>query len=274
MPLPNPTRAIVTGGASGLGRALCLDLASRGAHVVVSDLRPEGAEQTAELIRQAGGRASVIQCDVADREQVFSMVNRAQTMMGGLDFIANNAGVGIGGVFGETSFDDWRLALDINLWGVIHGCEAALPKLREQGRGYIVNVASAAGLLAPPRMAAYNVTKAGVVALSETLYTELKPSNIHVAVVCPTFFKTDLLSGPTGSSSPKEHSRVQKWMERSKIQAPDVAKATLDGARQRKLYIQPMRDGRMAWRFKRLKPQTFYDSLAAAEQKFASRTKR
>ena len=264
----------MTGGASGLGRAICLDLAARGAHVVISDLKEADAQETAELVRQAGGKANVIVCDVGDREQVFSMVDRASEQMGGLDLIANNAGLGIGGAIGEITPQAWRLAIDVNLWGVIYGCEAAIPKMHSAGGGYIINIASAAGLLCPPRMAPYNVTKAGVVALSETLYTELKPSKINVSVVCPTFFKTNLTDGPMGSVSSKERADVQRWMAKSKVQAPDVAKECVGGVENGKLYIQPMRDGRMAWRLKRLAPQRFYDSLVAAQEKAKQRRKR
>jgi NAD(P)-dependent dehydrogenase (short-subunit alcohol dehydrogenase family) len=268
MSFPQPLRAVITGAGSGLGRAIALDLAERGASLIVSDIVLPSAEETAELVRQQGARAEAVRCDVTDRDAVFALVDETEKRLGGMDLIANNAGIAIGGPFDEISIEDWRWAVDINLWGVIYGCQAAVPKMRAQGRGYIVNVASAAGLLAPPAMSAYNVTKAGVVSLSETLYTEYKTQGIHVAVVCPTFFRTNIIGAIRGATTEKEDAQVIRWMERSKVQAPGVAKAAVDSVRDGKLYVQPMREGRMAWRLKRTAPQRFYDSLSRAHEKF------
>jgi short-subunit dehydrogenase len=140
--------------------------------------------------------------------------------------------------------------------------------MRAQGRGFILNVASAAGLLAPPAMSAYNVTKAGVVSLSETLFAEYKAEGLRVAVLCPTFFRTNIVEAGRGASTAKEDAQIIRWMERSKAQAPDVAKRGIDAVRDGKLYVQPMREGRIAWRLKRTSPQRFYDSMSRAHQKF------
>ena len=275
MSFPTPLRAVVTGAGSGLGRALALDLARRGGSLVISDINAETAEETAELVRQQGATAHVVECDVTDRSAVFALVDETEKRLGGIDFLANNAGVAVGGSFDEISIEDWRWAVDINLWGVIYGCQAAVPKMKAQGRGYILNVASAAGLLAPPAMSAYNVTKAGVVSLSETLFAEYKPEGIRVAVLCPTFFRTNIVEAGRGATSDKEDAQIIRWMERSKVQAPDVAKAAIDSVRDGKLYVQPMRDGRMAWRLKRTSPQRFYESMSRAHHKFIqSRNKR
>ena len=268
MSFPKPLRAVVTGAGSGLGRALALELATRGAALIVSDINSSAAEQTAELVRQRGATVEAVQCDVTDRDAVFALVDETDKRLGGIDFIANNAGVAVGGSFDEISIEDWRWAVDINLWGVIYGCQAAVPKMKAQGRGYILNVASAAGLLAPPAMSAYNVTKAGVVSLSETLFAEYKSEGIRVAVLCPTFFRTNIVESGRGATTDKDDAQIIRWMERSKVQAPDVAKAAVDSVRDGKLYVQPMRDGRMAWRLKRTSPQRFYDSLSKAHQKF------
>jgi len=268
MLISQPLRAVVTGAGSGLGRALALDLAARGASLIVSDIDSSAADETGELVRQQGASVETVQCDVRDRDAVFALVDETEKRLGGIDFIANNAGVAVGGSFDEISIDDWRWAVDINLWGVIYGCQAAVPKMKAQGRGYILNVASAAGLLAPPAMSAYNVTKAGVVSLSETLFAEYKSEGIRVAVLCPTFFRTNIVESGRGATSDKEDAQIIRWMERSKVQAPDVAKAAIDSVRDGKLYVQPMRDGRMAWRLKRASPQRFYESLSKAREKF------
>jgi NAD(P)-dependent dehydrogenase (short-subunit alcohol dehydrogenase family) len=268
MSFPTPLRAVVTGAGSGLGRALAVDLAGRGASVVVSDIEPSSADETAALVRKRGARAEVIPCDVTNREGVFGLVEETEHRLGGIDFMANNAGVAVGGPFDEISIEDWRWAVDINLWGVIYGCQAAVPKMKAQGRGYILNVASAAGLLAPPAMSAYNVTKAGVVSLSETLYAEYKGAGIHVSALCPTFFKTNIIGSGRGATTDKDDAQILRWMARSKVQAPEVAKAAIDAVRDGKLYVQPMRDGRMAWRLKRTHPQRFYDTLSRAHEKY------
>ena len=267
MSFPKPLRAVVTGAGSGLGRALALDLAARGAEVVISDINSSSAEESAELCRKKGAHVEVIPCDVTKRNAVFALVDETEKRLGGIDFIANNAGVSVAGPFEQIPIEDWRWAVDINLWGVIYGCQAAVPKMKAQGHGYILNVASAAGLLSPPAMSAYNVTKAGVVALSEGLYAELKGLGISVSVLCPTFFKTNIVGNSRGATTQKDDDRIVRWMERSKVQAPDVAKTAVDAVRDGKLYVQPMKDGRIAWRLKRTHPQRFYDSLGREHAK-------
>ena len=268
MSFRKPLRAVITGGGGGLGRALAVELAGHGAAVVVSDIDPGAAEETARLVRARGARAEIVPCDVSDRDAVFALVEETERLLGGIDFIANNAGVGIGGPFDELSIEDWRWTVDINLWGVIYGCQAAISKMKPRQHGYILNVASAAGLLSPPSMSAYNVTKAGVVALSETLFAEYKSQGIHVSVLCPTFFKTAIMDSGRGATTEKEDNQIRQWMARSKVQAPEVAKNAIEAVRDGRLYVQPMRDGRTGWRMKRAHPQRFYETLARAHVKY------
>jgi len=251
-----------------LGRALSLDLAGRGASLVVSDIDRASAEQTAEVVRAEGAQVEVVPCDVSDRDAVFALVDETEKRLGGIDLIANNAGVSVGGLFDEISIEDWRWAIDINLWGVIYGCQAAIPKMKAQGSGCILNVASAAGLLTPPAMSAYSVSKAGVVALSETLYAEYRDAGIRVSVLCPTFFRTQIVEAGRGATTQKEDARIIRWMERSEVQAPGVAKAAIDSLRDGKLYVLPMQDGQVAWRMKRDAPQQFCDSQSEAHKKY------
>ena len=156
--------------------------------------------------------------------------------------------------------------MGVNLWGVIHGCHVFTPRLKKQGRGHIINVASAAGLLAPPGMAPYNVTKAAVVALSETMQAELQHTGVGVTVLCPTFFQTNIHKNAHGSDA-KQDALVAKLMSRAKIQADDVARIALDTAAANELYALPHADGRWMWRLKRWAPASYVSMTARVASK-------
>jgi len=261
--IPNQPTAVVTGGGSGLGRAFCVELARRGGKIVVADLDLAGAEETVRLVESAGGRALAFQCDVSQIDQIEAAARVAEEKFGPIDVAINNAGVAVGGLVGDVPMDDWKWILSINLWGVIHGCHVFAPKFRARGRGAIINVASAAGLLSTPEMGPYNVTKSAVVALSETLHVELAPSSVSVTVLCPTFFRTKIAeSGRAhGEDIDKRKETIHKLMDRSKLQANDVARAALEGADRGELYVVPMQDGQWMWRLKRLSPERFYRTI-------------
>lgn len=247
-------RAVVTGGGGGLGRAFCLALARRKAKVVVSDVDLVAAERTAGEVRAAGGEAIAASCDVRRFEDVEAVAKLAEKAFGGTDLIVNNAGVAVGGEIGTVSPDDWRWVVDINLLGVAHGLEAFVPRLRTQGRGYVINVASAAGLISGARLGPYNATKAAVVAMSETLAAELLGTKIHVTVLCPTFFQTNIMKSSRGPQEDKSKEMMEKLMRSSKLQADDVAERALAAVEANQLYCVPMDDGRALWRLKRLAP--------------------
>jgi len=258
-----PRTAVVTGAGSGLGRAFCEELGARRTRVVVSDIDESGAEATADLVRAAGGEAHVVRCDVSDPAQVEALAEAARAWCGDVDLLVNNAGVAVAGTFEDTGLDDWRWIMGINLWGVIYGCRAFVPAMKARHQGSIINVASAAGLLSAPKMAPYNVTKAGVVALSETLHAELAGDGVHVTVLCPTFFQTNIMNASRVSSEDTTRRMIGKRMQSSRVQAPDVAKAALAGVAKNQLYVVPMTDGRAMWRLKRLQPQRFYELLGS-----------
>lgn len=251
--------AVVTGAGSGLGRALALELASRGAKVVVSDVSLQGADETVSLVRAAGGEAHAMTCDVRDAEAMQALWDAAHEAVGPLDVWVNNAGVAVAGPVGQVSLEDWHWVVDVNMWGMVHGCHVAAPAFAERGRGVIINVASAAGLMATPGMGPYNVSKAAVVSLSETLYGELRSHGVGVTVVCPTFFETNLLDSARATGG--QLKLAGKLMQRSKVQAPDVARAAVDDALAGRLFSVAMRDGRMGWALRRALPQTFYDLM-------------
>ncbi len=254
--LPREPRAVVTGAGSGLGRAFCVELAGRYAHIVVSDIDPTNAEETASLVRKAGARAHVVPCDVRDPAAVDALRDEAEKRLGSVDLIVNNAGVAVSGRVGEVPLADWKWVVDVNLWGVIYGCHSFVPAMVARGSGFVINVASAAGLLSPPMMGPYNVTKAGVVALSETLAGEVRGRGVKVSVLCPTFFQTNILHAGRGGDEEMKNVAA-KAMERSKIQANDVARYAIECVERGHLYAVPMTDGRTMWRLKRVMPGRF-----------------
>lgn len=186
--------AIVTGGASGIGRAVCEALGARGAVVVVANLAAEGAAAVARGIVERGGRAEAKALDVRDAEAVKKLVNDTAAAHGRLDYLFNNAGIAILGEERDVSLDDWRRVLDVNLYGVVHGVRAAYPIMVKQGAGHIVNTASLAGLVPAPGEASYAAAKFGVVGLSYTLRVEGAALGVKVSVVCPGFIDTPILT--------------------------------------------------------------------------------
>lgn len=256
-----PVRAVVTGAGSGLGRAFCLELARRDAHIVAADIDLASAEETAAMVEKLGAKAHPLVCDVAQRPAVAALADSADELLGGVDLLINNAGVATAGPIDAIPQADWEWIMGINLWGVIYGCELFVPRMRAQGRGHVLNVASSAGLLCAPTMGPYNVTKAGVVALSETMAAELRPANIGVTVLCPTFFRTKIADNARHHGEPRMMNAIGKLMDRAKLQAPEVARFALDAAAAGTLYAVPHADGAWLWRLKRLAPEQFYKQL-------------
>jgi NAD(P)-dependent dehydrogenase (short-subunit alcohol dehydrogenase family) len=259
MSLPSQPRAVVTGAGSGLGRALSVELGRRHGRVVVSDVNAQSAEETAELVRSEGGEARVVPCDVTKPEEVERLAQETEAILSVVDLVINNAGVASAGAIGEMSLADWKFVLDVNLWGVIHGCHAFVPRLRKQGAGHILNIASAAGLVSAPYMAAYNASKAAVVALSETLYVELQPVGIGVTVACPMFFRTNIASSArvTQGSVPGLGDMARKLVDGSGVKPEEVAQKLLKAVEQEEFYCLPIASGNWLWKLKRLAPESF-----------------
>lgn len=178
--------AVVTGGGSGIGRALCTLFAREGARVVVADIEEGAATATAGAIAAAGGDALVVATDVSDLASVKALAERAFARYGAVHVLCNNAGVGVHGGIEQMTHRDWQWVLGVNLWGVIHGLEVFLPRMIEQEQGgHIVNTASMAGLIATQGLGVYNTSKYAVVGLSETLAKDLRAHGIGVSVLCP-----------------------------------------------------------------------------------------
>ncbi|MGD9763311.1 MAG: SDR family NAD(P)-dependent oxidoreductase [Candidatus Binatia bacterium] len=253
---------MITGAGSGLGRALSVQLAQSGARLLLADINQAACGETADLVAQRGGRAETMVLDVSDAPQVERLAEAADRSLGYVDLVVNNAGVAVGGGVGETPVEDWQWVMSINLWGVIYGCHYFVPRLVRQGGGALLNVASAAGVVCAPTMAAYNVTKAGVIALSETLAAELEPTKVRVTVLCPYFFRTNILAAARVSEQTR--ALAEAAFAAAKISADEVAAAALHAVRAGQLYCFPMREARMAWRLKRLVPERYARRIAPA----------
>ncbi len=241
--------AVVTGGASGIGKAVAAKAAAEGMRVVIADIE-EGALKDAER-ELAGGGADVlaVRCDVAEGESVRALRDRALDRFGAVHLVHNNAGVGLGGPIWEVPESDWRWILGVNLWGVVHGLAAFVPLLVEQGEGHVVNTASIAGLTSAPFLGPYNATKQAVVAISETLYKDLQAagvSGVGVSVLCPGFVQTRIAESDRNrppwapdrqaEGGPDVRAVIQAMVD-SGIPTASVGDAVLDAVRNDTFYI-------------------------------------
>lgn len=187
--------AVVTGGASGIGRGLAERFAAESMSVVVADIEEPPLHDTVEAIRASGGEALAVVCDVSSWPSVKALGDACTDAYGPADVLCNNAGVAAGGPIAELSLKSWEWCLGVNLWGVIHGCQAFLGPMIERGSGHIVNTASILGHLTSAGIGPYNVSKHGVVALSETLRAEMLAARTGVGVtcLCPGLVSTNIL---------------------------------------------------------------------------------
>ena len=249
--------AVVTGAGSGIGRAFSLEIARRGGQVVCSDINPASAAETVAMIEAIGGKAWAVACDVCSLEDVQALAETAAAKLeSSVDLVINNAGIGVGGKqIGEYPIEDWHAAMNVNLWGVIHGCHVFAPLLRTLGRGGILNVASTASFAAAPTMGPYNVTKAAVLSLTETLSAELGATSIRVTALCPTFVKTNIIK--SGRIEEKASNMASSLMASVGMSADKVARISLDGLDRGRLYVLPQIDARIVWRIKRWMPSSY-----------------
>lgn len=191
--------ALVTGAAQGLGRAHCLALAREGARVLATDINAAGVEETAARINAelGDGTAFALAHDVTSPEQWEAAVDAARDKLGGLNVLVNNAGIGVPGNIEACTFADWQRCFDINVNSIFHGCQKALPLMREHAPGSIINISSIAGLIASDTMPAYNASKAAVWMLSKSiaLHCAKKRMNIRCNSIHPTFVDTPILDG-------------------------------------------------------------------------------
>ncbi|RJP29890.1 MAG: SDR family NAD(P)-dependent oxidoreductase [Actinobacteria bacterium] len=261
-----PKTVVVTGAASGIGRALAIAWAEQGCKVGVVDLDLDGAERTVEMVELAGGSGEIFRCDVRNHGEVQDMADHFFGVWGQVDLLVNNAGVGAAGEVADIPFEEWKRVIDTDLWGVINGCRAFIPGMKAQGRGHIVNIASMAGVLSGTEMAPYNVSKAAVISLSETLSMELAPCNIGVTVVCPMAVKTNVLETATYTDG-FQLELAHVAMDNVKMPIEAFAGKVTRAVERNRLYVVPHITGKILCLLKRLSPPTFYRAAALLNRK-------
>ncbi len=257
----NISSMVVTGAGSGLGRSISLVFARAGCVVGAADINLATAEETVRLIKEAGGNALAFHVDVSDPVSVEKMATYFYQEWGRVDLMVNNAGIANVGLVGEVTPDDWKQIIDINQLGMIYGCHTFIPRMKKQGGGHIVNVASAGGLICLPQMSPYNVSKAAVIALSETLKQELASFNIHITVLCPSFFKTNL----TDEMKYTDKFQLEftgAAFNNARITSDMVAESLLKAVRKRKLYCIPQFPAKSLWFLKRMMPSVYHGGMA------------
>jgi NAD(P)-dependent dehydrogenase (short-subunit alcohol dehydrogenase family) len=230
------SRVLIYGAAQGIGRAVALEFARRGADVAIADIKLDGARETAGMIEALGGRSAAIRCDVTDRASVQATAAEAEAALGDLDIVMNNVGAITNGYPEDIPVEEWRRILDLNLWSVIYSNEIFIPKMLQRGRGHIVNTASFAGLYpyAASRMP-YVAAKAAVVALSESMALYLQPQGVRVSCLCPGPVMTGVMES---MKSFGENVPLRGPGSQYKVKTAEDAAATLaDGMRDGRIVI-------------------------------------
>ena len=263
-------RAFITGAGSGLGLEFARALALDGWSLGLFDVDSRQLTRAEQELSADGRRVFAFPGDVTHFEELAVAVNSFADVCGGLDLMINNAGVAAAGSLLETPLTDWRWIMEINLLGVVHGCRASVPHLQVNGNGIVINIASAAGFIAAPMMSAYSATKAGVIALSESLAGELAGNNVQVSVAMPGFMQTGLLTTARGPE--RERAVAGQLMRASKLSAADGAREILRAAAAGELHIVLPRQMRFAWRLKRWWPSWFVRRFPALRASLQSST--
>jgi NAD(P)-dependent dehydrogenase (short-subunit alcohol dehydrogenase family) len=269
--------AVITGGASGIGFACAQEFTRRGARVVLADIDQSALDQAVEQLRSGGAEAHGVTCDVTKLDSVERLADEAFRLLGGVNLVFNNAGIAYAGPISGVTHGDWRWVIDVDLWGPIHGVEAFLPRLIEQGGDrHIMFTSSFAGMVGNAGLGPYSVAKFGVVALAEGLARELKDAGIGVSVLCPMIVDTPLIanserirSGDYGTRSEQTQETVQDLQtattttDDSVLNVDDVARLTADAVVANRLYILPHRASRDSIRRRFERIDRTYDQQAA-----------
>lgn len=259
-PITQSQNVVVTGAASGLGKALALKWASQQAEVCVADINKPAGEQVCQEIQALGGKAFFVPCDITNTDSITALVQVLNERWQHIDVLINNAGVASADKIEVEPILQWRWVMEINLFGIVNMCQQFVPIFKQQGVGSIVNVASQAGLTPIPFMSSYNASKAAVVSLSETLRIELADDNINVSVLCPGFFKTNLGSS-LRTQLPTMEKLLGKLFDKSPINATQVADIAYQGESKKQFLLLTHQQGKRLYQLKRLLPLHWYFKL-------------
>jgi len=259
-PITQSQNVVVTGSASGLGKAPALKWASQHAEVCVADINKPAGEQVCQEIQALGGKAFFVPCDITNTDSITALVQVLNERWQHIDVLINNAGVASADKIEVEPILQWRWVMEINLFGIVNMCQQFVPIFKQQGVGSIVNVASQAGLTPIPFMSSYNASKAAVVSLSETLRLELADDNINVSVLCPGFFKTNLGSS-LRTQLPTMEKLLGKLFDKSPINAAQVADIAYQGESKKQFLLLTHQQGKRLYQLKRLLPLHWYFKL-------------
>jgi NAD(P)-dependent dehydrogenase (short-subunit alcohol dehydrogenase family) len=250
--------AIVTGGACGIGRAIGVELARRGAEVVLADRQGDLAAEVAAGIRAGGGRAHSDALDVRSFADFERLVAATVERSGRVDYLFNNAGISVGGEMGAYGIEDWKDVLDVNLGGVVHGIQAVYPIMVRQGSGHIVNTASVAGLIGAPYTGSYTTSKHAVVGLSKSLRVEGRRYGVRVSALCPGAIRTAILTGGKfgrmKAPNATEERVLAQWERLRPIEPEALARAALDAVARDEAIIVVPKWWKALWYLERVSP--------------------
>lgn len=228
-------RAFITGGGGSLGKSFATLLAKDGWTVGVTDISEQALESAKKVIESSGSKCHAYAFDVSDKAAYKKAFDDFISKCGGIDLLINNAGIGDGGLFGQYELEKWDWITGVNQMAVVYGSHYAAQMMKKQRSGHILTISSVAGIACMPNMAMYNVTKAAALALSESIYAELKPFNVSVSVALPEFFKSGIMQHARGDENATTIGR--KKIEKAPISPEEVADYILKQTGAGKFYI-------------------------------------
>ena len=251
--------AFISGAGSGIGRATALALASHGARVAVSDIQPDSASETVDLVSRQGGVARAFTLDVSNPEAVDQIAEEVQSTMGVPSLLINNAGISVGAYFLDSSLENWQRIISINLMGVIHCSRSFLPGMVASGRpGHVVNIASLLGYTGAKGVSAYCTTKFGVMGFSESLRAEMAQYHIGVSAICPGIVRTNIINSGILESSDRDTNEIREtieaFYEKRNYPPERVAKAIIGAIRRNRAVVPVTPEAWLAYYSKRWVP--------------------
>lgn len=268
----------ITGAASGMGRSLALECVRRGADVAIVDVDEKGVEATAATARASrlGAKVDARKLDCGKRDEIYAWADHVRTKLGGADAIVNNAGVSLSASVEKMTDADFQWLFDINFWGVVHGCRAFLPQLREKPDAHVVNLSSVFGFIGVPTQSAYCAAKFAVRGFSESLRQELAGSSVHVSCVHPGGIKTDIVKRGRHhedalGNKPDHEVAVREFERAARTTADEAARVILRGMLRDDPRILIGTDARVIDTMARLAPRGYDAIVRRATQRAAER---